>query len=577
MNLITGRSEYLVIPGVGFLDPSPSYHSLVMTGPVDKPPLAEDFLGGIFPRNSSGATFIGLIAMNSNRLPLIYALLCASAIALLFYFRVRRHSLPLPPGPRKLPLVGNLFSMPRHTEWETFWKWSKEYDSDIIYLNAIGTSIVVLSSVEAAEDLLDKRSAIYSDRPAGHMLELIGGYFMFALQRYGDTWRTHRRHFHHELNAVAARRFRSLELQQAHHLLRRVLENPDAFAEHYDYIFGGIMMTMAYGLDTLPHDDPYISAAHGALRVLTGAAVPGRFLVDVIPALKYVPAWFPGASFKRKAAEWKKLIQEMVDLPFAASKDAMARGIERPSFIASRLTATDDGNDEAALELDIKQVSATMYATDARNGHGRATLLMFLRAMMENPNAQKMAQQEIDAVIRPGHLPGFEDEDQLPYLTAVVKETMRWWPVAPMGVPHAVTEDDIYRGYRIPAGSVIIANSWAMLHDESTYPDPHAFKPERFLLNGKLNPAVRDPLDIVFGFGRRSCPGRYLGLDSVWIMIASMLAVFDVSKAIGEDGKPIEPPPGQISELVVAPVPFKCSIKPRSRAAAELVLSTAVL
>jgi hypothetical protein len=157
-----------------------------------------------------------------------------------------------------------------------------------------------------------------------------------------------------------------------------------------------------------------------------------------------------------------------------------------------------------------------------------------------------------------------------------------------------VIEDDIYRQYRIPTGSVIIANSWAMLHDEVkcpkiietcqlerfiqiTYPDPHTFKPERFLLNGKLNPAVRDPLDIVFGFGRRSvhcticmiqilktqhsaCPGKFMGWDSVWIMITSMLAVFDISKPIGPDGKTIEPPLGHISELVVCVYELKNSI-----------------
>lgn len=335
------------------------------------------------------------------------------------------------------------------------------------------------------------------------------------------------------------------------------------------------MMTMAYGLDIEPHDDPYIKAAHVALRALTGAAVPGRFLVDVIPALKYVPAWVPGATFKRKAAEWKLVIQEMIELPFAASKEAMANGIERPSFIASRLAAGDDEKDLAGLELDLKQVSACMYATGTDTT--RATCLMFMRAMLVNPDAQKKAQREIDAVVKPGHLPGFEDEEQLPYVTALIKETMRWWPVAPMGVPHCVTEDDVYCGYRIPSGSVVIANSWALLHDESIYPDPETFNPERFLLNGRLNPAVRDPLDIVFGFGRRSCPGRYMGWDSVFIMIASMLAAFDITKAIGADGKPIEPPPGQISELVVTPKPFRCSIKPRSRAAAVLIRSTAVV
>ncbi|KAJ6514127.1 cytochrome P450 [Mycena vulgaris] len=498
--------------------------------------------------------------MDSGRLPLICASLCVLTVSIL-YFKFRFRGPPLPPGPRKLLLVGNLFSMPLHSEWETYRKWSKKYgthtaerkskpnvnptDSDVIHLSVMGTSIVVLSSVEAAEDLLDKRSAIHSDRYAlrsyGESRTVSRVYLqpMFIL---GDTWRAQRRHFHHELNAVSARRFRSLEIQQAHDLLRRMLDNPDAYNEHFDYVFGGIMMTMAYGLDILPHNDPYINLAHMTLRVLSHAAVPGRFLVDVIPALRHVPSWFPGAAFKRKAAESKELVQEMADQPFAASKDAMvsANGIERPSFITSRLLSGDAGTKTSleSQEKDIKEVAATIYATGADTT--RATLLMFLRAMLVNPTAQKKAQQEIDAVIRPGHLPGFEDEDQLPYVTAVVKETMRMWPVVPIAVPHAVTEDDTYRGYRIPGGSVVIANSWAMLHDESAYPEPHKFKPERFLLDGKLNPAVRDPLDIIFGFGRRSCPGRYMGLDLVWVMIASMLAVFNINKPTGEDGTVIK-------------------------------------
>ncbi|KAJ7601420.1 cytochrome P450 [Mycena rosella] len=245
---------------------------------------------------------------------------------------------------------------------------------------------------------------------------------LFTIRR-----RTHRRHCHHELNAVASRRFQSLELQQAHDLLRRILNNPDAYDEHYDYVFGGLMITMAYGLDILPHDDPYINAAHAALRVMGEAAVPGRFLIDVIPALKYVPSWFPGASFKRKAAN----------------------GIERPIVHRKQANVSCRKKDEASQELDIKHVAATFNPfTTAQT---RGILVIFLRAMMENPTAQRMAQREIDTIIRPGHLPGFEDQDQLSYITALVKETIRWWPVAPM---------DTYRGYRIPAKSVVMVNAW---------------------------------------------------------------------------------------------------------------------
>jgi hypothetical protein len=105
-----------------------------------------------------------------------------SVITLFYGIRWRRNRsrLPLPPGPKKLPLVGNLFDLPSERQWKTFLQWSKELgtlvplfhcskltspsDSDILHVDAAGTSIVVLSSMEAINDLFDKRSSLYSDR-----------------------------------------------------------------------------------------------------------------------------------------------------------------------------------------------------------------------------------------------------------------------------------------------------------------------------------------------------------------------------------------------------------------------------
>lgn len=84
---------------------------------------------------------------------------------------------------------------------------------------------------------------------------------------------------------------------------------------------------------------------------------------------------------------------------------------------------------------------------------------MFL-AMVMYPDAQKKAQQELDAVIGPDRLPEFSDRDSLPYLNAVVKEIIRWHTVVPLGVSHCVTEEDEYKGYRIPAGTILVPNAW---------------------------------------------------------------------------------------------------------------------
>ncbi|KAJ7147705.1 cytochrome P450, partial [Mycena crocata] len=203
----------------------------------------------------------------------------------------------------------------------------------------------------------------------------------------------------------------------------------------------------------------------------------------------------------------------------------------------------------------------------------------FILSMVLNPQAQKKAQAGIDSVVKEGHLPDFDDSEvSLPYVSAIVKEVLRWRPVTPLALPHFVPVDAEYRGYTIPADSILIANAWCVVHlqKQNMYPDPYKFNPKRFLLNGKLNPDIKDP-DAGFGFGRRIFPGRHMAVSSIWIVVASTLATFDITKAIGDDGKVIEPDCKYLARLVmyVAP-PFKCSIKPRSQNSAELIEASAL-
>ena len=123
--------------------------------------------------------------------------------------------------------------------------------------------------------------------------------------------------------------------------------------------------------------------------------------------------------------------------------------------------------------------------------------------MVLNPQVMKKAQDELDRVIGKDHLPDFSDRTNLPYIDAVVKEVLRWNPPLPVGLPSKVTQDDVYRGYFIPAGATVFSNTWAVLRDPNTYPDPSAFNPDRFLKDGEINPLVFNPEDRVFGSGRR--------------------------------------------------------------------------
>ncbi|KAJ7118250.1 cytochrome P450 [Mycena epipterygia] len=474
-----------------------------------------------------------------------------------------RSKLPLPPGPRKLPIVGNIFDLPKAFQWETYKDWSRQYNSDIIQLDLAGTSVVILSSLEATEDLLDKRSSIYSDRPSLPMHnDLMGWTF---------NLRAHRRLFSQEFNVTASRNFQPKELAATHNLLRRLVHTPDAFRDHLKQMAGEIIISVAYGIDVLPLNDPYIAIAEEAVHAAIAAVIPGRFLVDSIPLLKHVPDWFPGAGFKRQAKEWSQLGQAFKDIPFAEVKHQLASGTARHSFAAESLRNLSESSDIYYDEETIKATTASMYL--AGSDTTVAALSTFFLAMLANPESQRKAQMEIDAVLGRGQLPDFNDEKSLPYLSAVVKEALRWKPSGPIGVPHFLSVEDEYRGYRIPAGSVIIGNVWAIFQDEEMYPDPSAFKPERFLRDGKPNPDVRDP-QAAFGFGRRICPGRHMAMSSVWITIASILAVLDITKPVGDDGQVIEPSYEFCSDLVSSPLPFKCSIRPRSPDAMTLIEAT---
>jgi cytochrome P450 len=135
-------------------------------------------------------------------------------------------------------------------------------------------------------------------------------------------------------------------------------------------------------------------------------------------------------------------------------------------------------------------------------------LCSFVLALALHPNIQKTAQKVLDAYLG-GRLPDFSDYGEIPYIEALINEVLRWNPVAPMGIFHATSQDDEYRGYVIPKGTVVIPNIWAVLHDPEVYgAHPEQFRPERFLTpDGTINPNVPHT-DTAFGYGRRICPGR---------------------------------------------------------------------
>lgn len=213
----------------------------------------------------------------------------------------------------------------------------------------------------------------------------------------------------------------------------------------------------------------------------------------------------------------------------------------------------------------IKWSAAALYGGGADTTV--STLISFILAMTMFPEAQRKAQEEIDRVTGGTRVPVLADQEHMPYIEAMVSEALRWCPILPMGVPHAISEDMTYKGYDLPKGAYIFPAIWSFTHDPSVYVDPDEFVPERFLAP-RNEP---DPRWATFGFGRRVCPGRYLADSSLFLNLAYLVAVFDISKAIDKQGNPIEPKLDFESGIIAKPKPFPFKITPRSERHVELI------
>ncbi|KAI0031851.1 cytochrome P450 [Vararia minispora EC-137] len=450
----------------------------------------------------------------------------------------------LPPGPRRLPILGNLIDISRDMIHVKARDWSRMFGTEVISLRVLGNVIIVLNSARAVSDVFDKRGSNYSDRPDLPMLvDLMGWDWTFALMRYGPRWKEHRRVFHTHLNHNA-KEHQQLQGSIVLELLRLLWHYPGNYPDHLQHYTGHIILKRIYGHAVKDYYDPYIQLVKEASASASEAAVPGAFFVDLFPSLKYIPEWIPGAGFKRKARLWRKLSTAMVNVPYDTTKANFLKGEANSCFVATCLEANAmrclAGEDVLLTEELIKNTAAVAYAAGADTT--AATLKTFLLAMCLYPEIQQRAQAELDTLLcLDGHLerlPTFSDRKNLPYLNAIVKEVLRWIPVLPFAVPHRSMEDDTYSGFLIPKDSTVIGNAWAILHDEAMFPSPDVFSPERFLDGTD----ILDPADIgAFGFGRRSCAGKEMALDTIWIAIASILAIFNVSRVKDKLGNEVVP------------------------------------
>ncbi|KAJ7446023.1 cytochrome P450 [Mycena galericulata] len=475
---------------------------------------------------------------------------------------VYRRKRDLPPGPRGLPFVGNIFQLPKKGQYLQFTKWKEQY-GPIFSLNLMGQLVVVLNTHKVTADLLDRRSLIYSDRPRFIMVfEYLSGGLLISAAPYGELWRRLRRAAHEGLNIRAAEKLQPLQEREAATLAAHILRYPAAWEEHVKRSAASSLLTAVYNLPSIPsNDDPLVTRINEHMHRTVDAGQPGNYLVEIFPVMKLFPSWM--AKWKRDALHWHaedtKMFEELLDFV----RKALAEG-DTPSCLAASLLE----NDNNLSGKEIAWLAGTMFGAGAETT--AAALSVFVLAMTLYPHVLRRAQIEIDEVFGRHRVPTFADQENLPFIRALVKETLRWRAPGPLGVPRRANKDDYYEGYFIPKGTVVI--------DPEVFPDPDQFRPERFLDSTDTKDVIPDNTHgqghVSFGWGRRICVGLNVANQSLFIDMAYLVWALNIRKTKDSEGKLITPSPtDEIDDGLVPARPFQnCDITARGDNAVTVAL-----
>jgi cytochrome P450 len=394
------------------------------------------------------------------------------------------------------------------------------------------------------------------------------------VQPYGKEWSVRRKLLHQALTPKALRLYKPVQTAEASRLCCELLQNPANWEKLLERFTSSIVFCVAYGhrIDSLNAE--VIHQRFKFMHYASSLNVPGKYLVESFPILKYVPDVLAPWKAEIKAHGKEEATANMALVKGVQSDMARAktRGDEVPDSLCKLLLELREKEHIPLSDRDFSYIPASLFG--AGSDTTASTLCTAFLALVTHPDTLRAAQKELDAVIGSSRTPTFEDEVRLPYIRALVKEVLRWRPVAVLGgTPHASTEDDHYEGYYIPAGTTILGNSWAINLNEEYYPNPHHFNPDRFL-DAKLAERAKHPTPDTgkahparsghssFGWGRRICPGADLAANSLFVALAKILWAFDIVPRAGVSYDTFAYTEG----FNIRPQKFVCDIKIRSEA-----------
>ncbi|KAJ6326852.1 hypothetical protein OIU78_013860 [Salix suchowensis] len=244
-------------------------------------------------------------------------------------------------------------------------------------------------------------------------------------------------------------------------------------------------------------------------------------LVDYFPILRRID---PQGIRRRTATHLGKVFDIFDRLVNERLRLRQVKGyIPLDDMLDTLLTISEQNNEEMDANS-IKHLFLDLFGagTDTTS----SSLEWAMAELLHSPGTLLKARAELERTIGEGNLLGESDIGRLPYLQAVIKETLRLHPAVPLLLPHKAGADADIGGFTVPKNAQVLVNVWAMGRDPSMWEDPNSFVPERFL-ESNIDARGRDMELIPFGTGRRICPGLPLAMRMLHLMLGSLILSFD--------------------------------------------------
>lgn len=471
-------------------------------------------------------------------------------------------------GPLPWPLVGNIWTVYRlHTDTErVLERLAKQY-GDICMLWIGVWPAIVINSAEAAHDILHKRGAVTASRPAHSDFRVKVGRGRLVLTPAGPDLTKLRKIYSRLLNSTKKERTREVLESESILFLDELLRTPESFYESCERYALSIIFTSTYGARLKSMHNEVVSGLFRVWDVLLSYFQPGTVLLpDTFPALLKLPKWLQ---------PWDMLANHLIRKELSVHQTFIDRlkglqnsGLAPDCFCTTLLKVKEAENiDDAQMRGILAMIIGAGSDTTG------SVLQMLFKVMALHPETLTMVQQELDAIVGRDRLPTWEDEKDLPYTRALIKELHRWAPIGLIGIPHAATDSFEYKGRLVPNGTILFPNLISLTRDPARYEDPNAFNPLRFIddPNDAYACAVhsdwkkRDHFH--YGFGRRICLGVNMGEASLFIAVSRILWGFDIKARMDSRLNMFD----KVYGLATKPKPFKVDITVRDEKAAQII------